>query len=58
MPTNSIDHLHAALVELAQNPYPDVPNPPGVSKRASVALIVRIQPTYRHWPPTEGMYDF
>lgn len=42
--------LHKVLVDLHQNPYPYVSNPPGCEKRASVALILRVRPNYHHWP--------
>ncbi|KAH8712180.1 nudix family hydrolase [Phaeosphaeriaceae sp. PMI808] len=45
-----IDHLKTVLLELNAHPYPEVACPPGVPKRASVALILRIQPNYSHWP--------
>jgi 8-oxo-dGTP pyrophosphatase MutT (NUDIX family) len=43
-------HLHGVLAELYRKPYPHVPNPPKCKKRASVALIIRVRPTYDHWP--------
>lgn len=42
--------LHDVLIELLHRPYPHVPNPPLCKKRASVALILRVRPTYDHWP--------
>ena len=45
-----IDSLHSVLLELNARPYPDVACPPGVPKRASVALVIRVQPQYNHWP--------
>lgn len=45
-------YLHNVLIDLHQHPYPHVPNPPLCKKRASVALILRIRPTYNHWPKT------
>lgn len=42
-------HLKSVLLELNAHPYPEVPCPEGVPKRASVALILRIQPSYSHW---------
>ncbi|KAH6868293.1 hypothetical protein BKA58DRAFT_191813 [Alternaria rosae] len=45
-----ISHLQSILLELNANPYPDVACPPNLPKRASVALILRIQPNYSHWP--------
>ena len=43
-------YLHGVLSELYRRPYPHVPNPPACKKRASVALILRIRPTYDYWP--------
>jgi 8-oxo-dGTP pyrophosphatase MutT (NUDIX family) len=50
--TNSdlISHLKSVLLELNANPYPHVACPPNLPKRASVALILRVQPSYSHWP--------
>lgn len=48
-------HLHSLLLDLSSYPYPHVPNPPDVKKRASVALIIRIQPRYTHPPPPTGV---
>jgi 8-oxo-dGTP pyrophosphatase MutT (NUDIX family) len=45
-----VANLKDVLLELAANSYPEVANPPGVRRRASVALIIRIQPHYRYWP--------
>ncbi|KAF2826178.1 nudix family hydrolase-like protein [Ophiobolus disseminans] len=45
-----VDHLKTVLLELNAHPYPEVACPPSVPKRASVALILRIQPNYSHWP--------
>lgn len=42
--------LHHVLIDLHQQPYPHVPNPPDCKKRASVTLILRVRPTYDHWP--------
>ncbi|KAI9924537.1 hypothetical protein ASPWEDRAFT_51679 [Aspergillus wentii DTO 134E9] len=42
--------LHNVLIDLSQRPYPHVPNPPSCKKRASVALILRVRPTYGHSP--------
>src|SRR5438552_3318410 len=43
--------LQTALKHLAANPYPEVSNPSNCRKRASVALIIRVQPSPAHWPP-------
>ena len=45
-----ITHLKHVLLGLNAHPYPEVACPPAVPKRASVALILRIQPKYSHWP--------
>ncbi|KAL1636892.1 hypothetical protein SLS56_000987 [Neofusicoccum ribis] len=45
-----IAQLQTVLHDLCHNPYPHVPNPPNLKKRASVALIIRVQPRYSHWP--------
>jgi 8-oxo-dGTP pyrophosphatase MutT (NUDIX family) len=50
LPTDLVKHLNHVLLDLHQHPYPDVPSPSGVPKRASVALVIRIQPHYKHWP--------
>lgn len=46
--------LHDVLLDLHQHPYPHVPNPPKCKKRASVALILRIRPSYNHWPDSSS----
>jgi 8-oxo-dGTP pyrophosphatase MutT (NUDIX family) len=38
--------LSKALQSLQVSPCPHVPNPPGVGKRASVALVLRVRPSY------------
>ena len=53
--TDLIQSLGRVLPDLQQNPYAVVPSPPGVPKRASVALIIRILPQYEHWPPDEAL---
>ncbi|KAF7595167.1 hypothetical protein BBP40_007134 [Aspergillus hancockii] len=45
--------LHDVLLDLHEHPYPHVPNPPSCRKRASVALVLRIRPTYNHWPDSQ-----
>ncbi|PWY65306.1 hypothetical protein BO70DRAFT_324782 [Aspergillus heteromorphus CBS 117.55] len=49
-PVSLAQSLHDVLSDLHQRPYPHVPNPPSCKKRASVALILRVRPTYNHWP--------
>lgn len=48
--TSLSEHLRDTLINLHQHPYPYVPNPPNCKKRASVAVIIRIRPSYNHWP--------
>lgn len=48
-----ISQLQSVLLQLHAQPYPEVANPPETPKRASVALILRIQPHYSHWPATD-----
>ena len=47
---NLLSGLNAALGALAAHPYPFVAGPESMKKRASVALIIRVQPHYEHWP--------
>ncbi|THX62063.1 hypothetical protein D6D06_00216 [Aureobasidium pullulans] len=47
---DAINHLRQTLIWLKNNPYPYVAGPETLKKRASVALIVRIQPSYAHRP--------
>jgi 8-oxo-dGTP pyrophosphatase MutT (NUDIX family) len=49
-PEQLMAHLKSVLVELHTHPYPQVACPPNLPKRASVALILRVQPHYDHWP--------
>ncbi|GAB7340646.1 hypothetical protein MBLNU457_7042t1 [Dothideomycetes sp. NU457] len=46
--------LHNALAGLIANPYSTVESPETTKKRASVALIIRIQPHYDHWPAQDS----
>ncbi|MCJ1438289.1 hypothetical protein MMC27_007677 [Xylographa pallens] len=48
-----VNQLKSLLSGLQDNPYPAVPNPPACKKRASVALILRIRPTF----PDEATID-
>lgn len=41
-----IDKLRAVLIQLHQSPFPHVPTPKGCSRRASVAIIIRVRPRY------------
>jgi 8-oxo-dGTP pyrophosphatase MutT (NUDIX family) len=47
---NLIPYLRTILTDLTASPYPELPNPEGLKKRASVALILRVNPSYSHWP--------
>lgn len=40
--------LKTLLHDIRNTPSPSVSNPPGCSKRASVALIIRLRPTFPH----------
>jgi 8-oxo-dGTP pyrophosphatase MutT (NUDIX family) len=46
--------LQALLSDLADHPYPVLPSPPDVPRRASVCLIIRIRPHYSHPPPFDA----
>ena len=41
-----VTRLRTVLQELHENPHPHVPTPPLCKKRASVALVLRIRPTF------------
>ncbi|KAF2660255.1 nudix family hydrolase-like protein [Lophiostoma macrostomum CBS 122681] len=49
-----VSHLKNVLLELASKPYPEVACPPNLPKRASVAVILRVQPNYNHWPAVQS----
>ena len=44
--SSSLADLHKLCLDLYQNPFPRVANPPTCKRRASVALIIRIRPIY------------
>ncbi|KAF2128787.1 hypothetical protein P153DRAFT_376169 [Dothidotthia symphoricarpi CBS 119687] len=50
--TDLTAHLHTVLQDLHSTPYPTIPCPENLPKRASVALILRVQPTYTHPAPS------
>ncbi|KAL4786722.1 hypothetical protein BJX76DRAFT_320602 [Aspergillus varians] len=54
-PTLLSESLHNVLLELYQNSYPHVPNPPQCKKRASVALVLRVRPTYNQSPDRSSL---
>ena len=45
-PDSIADRLRVALHTLQCNAYPEVSNPPSSKKRASVALIIRVRPSF------------
>ncbi|TKX26158.1 NUDIX domain-containing protein 3 [Elsinoe australis] len=53
-PNPLIPHLHQALTSLSSSPFPSIASPDAVKKRASVALVIRITPSYSHWPPSSS----
>ncbi|KAF2216571.1 hypothetical protein CERZMDRAFT_93865 [Cercospora zeae-maydis SCOH1-5] len=53
LPLQLIPHLQTILKDLSDTPYPTLESPDKV-KRASVALVVRVQPSYTHWPEAES----
>ncbi|KAI9374578.1 NUDIX hydrolase domain-like protein [Aspergillus egyptiacus] len=54
-PVSLSESLHHVLLDLHRNPYPHVPNPPQCKKRASVALVLRVRPTYNHRPDRSSL---
>lgn len=49
-----ISRTHTVLRSLIDEPYPPLESPPDVKKRASVALIIRISPSYDYWPAQDA----
>lgn len=48
------EHLGDTLADFhQQQPYPYIPNPPDCKGRASVAVIIRVRPSYSH-PPSHA----
>lgn len=45
-----VPHLKTVLTNLTQSPYPLLDSPEDCKRRASVAFIVRVRPSYAHWP--------
>lgn len=45
-----ITHLRSILLDLHRHPHPYISSPPEQKRRASVALIIRINPSYSHFP--------
>lgn len=56
-PPKIIQSLQDVLQDLAAHPFPLVESPPAVKKRASVALIIRVNPRYSHWPKTSNGFN-
>ena len=54
LPPPLIEHLKNVLLQLSHHPYPEIPNPPNLHKRASVAVILRIKPNHSHWPDSNA----
>ena len=48
-PTGRLD-LKPVLLNIHQNPYPPITNPPGCKRRAAVACIIRVRPAYPDVP--------
>lgn len=48
-----INSLRDALTSISQNPCEYVDNSEKTTRRASVALIIRIRPHFNHWPKEE-----
>lgn len=45
------------LRALVAAPYPELASPEDMKKRASVALVIRIKPSYAHWPSSTSKAD-
>ncbi|KAL8692297.1 MAG: hypothetical protein Q9218_002639 [Villophora microphyllina] len=52
-PSSLIQQLKWTLRRLCQHTFPHVPNPAGCNKRAAVALIIRVRPTF----PNQSSFD-
>ncbi|KAK4631935.1 hypothetical protein CLAFUW4_03304 [Fulvia fulva] len=52
-PHSLVPHLRTILNDLQKEQYPDLPNPEGLKRRASVAFIIRVNPSYAHWPESQ-----
>ncbi|EMC96209.1 hypothetical protein BAUCODRAFT_47846, partial [Baudoinia panamericana UAMH 10762] len=52
-----LSQTHTILDQLATSPYPELPSPETTKRRASVAFIIRIQPSYAHWPEHNEKVD-
>ena len=56
MPTSKqiLTVLETVLQKLSRFPYPNVPNPEGCRKRASVAVVLRVRPAFNPVPASNG----
>jgi hypothetical protein len=52
-----IPYIHKLLLDLHAHPYPTIPSTPINPRRASVAVIIRIQPHFHHWPEQQLYFD-
>lgn len=48
--SSRVHNLHTLLSSLQRTHYPGLPSPPDCKKRASVAFVIRVKPSYAHWP--------
>ncbi|KAF2154878.1 hypothetical protein K461DRAFT_103762 [Myriangium duriaei CBS 260.36] len=44
-------NLCSVLSRLSSHPFPSIASPEKLKKRASVALVIRISPSFSEWPP-------
>ena len=51
--TDLIPYLQTILNDLSASPYPILPSPESNKRRASVAFIIRVKPSYAHWPASD-----
>ncbi|KAK4580355.1 hypothetical protein LTR86_000558 [Recurvomyces mirabilis] len=52
-----LSQTHTILKDLTTSPYPDLTSPEGVPRRASVAFVIRIKPSYSHWATNTNKLD-
>lgn len=45
--------METILKDISESPYPSLGSPDDKVKRASVAFILRIRPSYNHWPESD-----
>lgn len=50
MAPDLVAHTHTILKQLTASPYPELPSPESVKRRASVAFVIHVKPSYDHWP--------